>query len=47
MDHNNSSNTLANNVGVINGVAKEKLESWTLCISQGKKFDLGKVSLKV
>jgi hypothetical protein len=47
MDHNNSSNTLAYNVGVINGVAKEKLESWTLYISQGKKIDLGKVSLKV
>jgi len=27
MDHNNSSNTLANIVGVIDGVAKEILES--------------------
>lgn len=35
MDHNNSSNTLANIVGVIDGVAKEILESWTLYISQG------------
>jgi hypothetical protein len=46
MDHSNSSNTLEDNVNVIDGVAEEKLESWTSHNLEGIEDDIGVIRKK-
>ncbi len=47
MDHSNSSKTLEDNDGTINGLEREKLEGWRSNNSLGKKANVSKVSSKI
>jgi hypothetical protein len=46
MDHTNSSNTLEDNVNVIDGVAKEKPKSWISHNLEGVKDKIGVLGKK-
>jgi hypothetical protein len=47
MDHSNSSKTLEDNDGTIDGLVIEKLEGWRSNNSIGKKTNVSKVSFKI
>jgi hypothetical protein len=47
VDHNNSSKTLEDNDGTMDGLVREKLEGWRSNNSLSKKTNVIKVSFKI